>query len=277
MLGSGESYKYSTSWNSNQAVPTYEVFENDTTPRTITKNGENVDVEGNGVVTGSFIENSTIEYNYINGEDVKIGKLSLTKKLTSDSVDINEDFYFNIKIDGKDLPQAVIKVGEVWESEYYTWIGDVGPEFEITEEETKNSTFKRFTCNINGTEKSGRTITGNLVPMDLMTVPSVQVICENETNMHDAVVKVTKKGIINTVKNVSEEDMYKDYNGKGFLVDVSIVYSKGDFFVGDNINDAKNHPYTPEHGYKERITLDVADIANRKTGGMEMIKKVQKL
>lgn len=234
------------SWKSNTSTPTYEVKENNTNPIAIYKDG--VKVDSGNEVTGELAKNSKVSYEYVNGIDVKSGRIRLRKVLESGSTDISETFYFNVNIAGENLPVVPLKAGDTWESEIYTWVDDA-PEFKITEAPTETSRFVKYESSIRDVSISGTTISGRLAPMNSNN-DSVDITCINDTDEHKANVKITKKGISNTVKNVSEDDLREKYGGKGFVVDVSVVYDGGKYYVG-------NTEYSSDNNYKTRITIDV--------------------
>ena len=248
-LKAGESYTYTAEWLSTDPVPTYTIKENGN-PKllSVTKNGEIVSTDAQGTVTGNFLDNSPIEYIYTNGIKVNMGRLTLNKALKSGSADINEDFYFDVTIAGEKLPVVVLKAGDTWESKIYTWLEDEeAPSFTITEENPENSTFDHF--EIDGKTYKEQTVTGTLTHM-ANNKDSVKVVCVNETDENRAKVTVIKRGILNDVKNPTLQDILDKYNGRGFIVDVSIVYDKGKFFVGDE-------EFSPEHAYKTRLTMNI--------------------
>ena len=234
------------SWKSNTATPKYVVKENNTNPIAVYKDGVKVD-EGNEV-KGELAKNSKVSYEYVNEIEVKSGRIKLSKDLESHSIDISETFYFNVNIAGENLPVVPLKAGDTWESEIYTWVDDA-PEFSITEAPTENSRFVKYESSIRDVSISGTTISGRLAPMNSNN-DSVDITCINDTNEHKANVKITKKGISNTVKNVSEDDLREKYGGKGFVVDVSVVYDGGRYYVG-------NEEFSPDKYYKDSITIDV--------------------
>jgi len=242
----------SYSWESDQPTPEYEVTENGDTPIAIIKN-DGTRIEGQRTVTGVLTKDSKVNCEFINGIKVNSGKIKLSKSLESESYDINETFYFNVKIAGDNLPVVPLKVGQLWTSEVYTWVdGEAAPEFTITETTPKNSVFKRYdTNNIADKREDGSTISGRLVPMD-SNESSVEINCINGTDQKKANVTITKKGTSSTVKNVSEDDLRNKYGGRDFAVDVSVVYNGGRYFVG-------NTEYSPEKAYKTRIYIDVGE------------------
>ena len=234
------------SWKSNTSTPTYEVKENNTNPIAIYKDG--VKVDSGNEVTGELAKNSKVSYEYVNEIGVKSGRIKLRKVLESGSTDISETFYFNVNIAGENLPVVPLKAGDTWESEVYTWVDDA-PEFKITEAPTETSRFVKYESSIRDVSISGTTISGRLAPMNSNN-DSVDITCINDTDEHKANVKITKKGISNTIKNVSEDDLREKYDGKGFVVDVSVVYDGGKYYVG-------NTEYSSDNNYKTRITIDV--------------------
>ncbi len=242
----------SYSWDSDQPTPEYEVTENGDTPIAIIKN-DGTRIEGYGTVTGALTKGSKVNCEFINGIKVNSGQIRLTKKLTSDTDDVNEVYYFNVTIAGENLPVVPLRVGSSWESKVYTWVdGTSAPDFTITEATPKNSRFKEYiTDGVVGAKVSGSTIIGQLSPMQSNT-PSVDIVCRNEVISKKANVTITKKGTSSTVKNVSEDDLRNKYGGRGFVVDVSVIYDGGKYFVG-------NTEYSSENGYKTRITIDVGE------------------
>ena len=239
-------------WKSNEPTPTYVVREKDTNPIAIYKDGEII-TTGNEV-SGTLKKDSTIKYEYENGIDVKSGQLVLRKQLQDDpdnTTNLDEKFYFDVKINNEQLPVVVLGPKETWESDIYTWVDGEGPEFIITEENPENSSFVKFDVSNNAThvEKSGSTVKGRLTPMENNT-NWVEVVCINKTNENKAKVKITKHGSCSEVKNVSEAEMVNKYNGRGFEVDVSVIYDKGRYFVGGT-------EYSAENYYKTRITLQI--------------------
>ena len=264
-----EIVKYS--WKSNEETPTFIVTENDSNSLIAAfKDGiavVNDQGKPSAKIEGDLAKDSTIECQYDNGIHVNKGKLSITKTVVDDKNNtiedsFDEDFYFKVKIDGQDLPEVKIKSGETWTSGTYTWVGkaDEGPAYEITEENPEHSKFVTF--KVNGTKIDGKTVTGNLIDMELSDTPSVQVECINQADEHHAKASVNKIGITELAKNVTRKQFVEDYGGVGFIIDVSVIYEEGSFTVTYEDENGKDvvEECSPETGFKKRVSLDINNI-----------------
>lgn len=130
---------------------------------------------------------------FTNGVDEKKdragGTIQITKKL-EDGATSNQEFFFDIEVEGYEKFTVGVKAGQTYRSERFEW--DLGSEplkYTVTELDSENASFVSIS---NGTEtSSSKSVSGTLSENAI-----VNVVCINKLQAHAGKLKVTKNVIV---------------------------------------------------------------------------------
>ena len=164
-------------------APTYEVVEQDCDFAKL----ESVNNAAGTLVAGGEAEAQIAIFT--NSVKTVGGNIQITKKL-EDGATSDEEFKFDIEVEGYEKYTVSVKAGETYRSEEFKWeAGTEAPKYTVTEQDSSTSSFVSIS---NGTETStSRSISGNLGENQI-----VNIVCINKLAEHKGKLKVTKKVVV---------------------------------------------------------------------------------